>query len=339
MVRISGQLGHCGTQEVFLGFASASLLHRLSFADVLNEETGVGYQRRFTDKHSLDFRKYIQLPGSTTIPLAFNLRPKEGAAWKIERRRTLATLVIRDKAERVFAQVDCQHRLGYLAGQDISLAFMTFIGLEIEDEMRIFNIINGKAKGLSSSLLDFHDSKLAQDLSQERPELYIALKLNEDAASPWKGLLDLGGYKTSGTRRRASLRTMQKGVKRFIKESGILTTRSSDFGSEVILAFWKAVTIVLEEQWNDPRRYLLTKGIGVYALMSIAADIYREAELEQQEPGVPYFVQQLTGFSDHFDWSSQGPLKGLGGLFGVEEAVSRLRELRTRTRLAAVSNG
>jgi len=50
-----------------LGFAPASLLHGLSFADVLDERTGRGYQRRFNAQHSLDFRRYIQRPGSATI--------------------------------------------------------------------------------------------------------------------------------------------------------------------------------------------------------------------------------------------------------------------------------
>lgn len=39
-----------------MGFAPANLLHSLSFADVLNEDTGEGYQRKFSRKHSLDFR-------------------------------------------------------------------------------------------------------------------------------------------------------------------------------------------------------------------------------------------------------------------------------------------
>ena len=44
------------------GDAGGSLLHRLSFADVLNEDTGQGYQRRFNAKHSQGFRRYIREP-------------------------------------------------------------------------------------------------------------------------------------------------------------------------------------------------------------------------------------------------------------------------------------
>jgi hypothetical protein len=39
-----------------MGFAPASLLAALSFADVLDETNGKGYQRRFSREHSLEFK-------------------------------------------------------------------------------------------------------------------------------------------------------------------------------------------------------------------------------------------------------------------------------------------
>jgi len=59
-IRLLGIVGVCGRRKVFMGFAPANLLHSLSFADVLNEDTGEGYQRKFSQKHSLDFRRYIR---------------------------------------------------------------------------------------------------------------------------------------------------------------------------------------------------------------------------------------------------------------------------------------
>src|SRR5437764_11213733 len=111
-VEFEGVLGMSAGREVFLGFAPANLLHALSFADVLDEDTGRGYQRRFNPKHSLDFRKYIQQENSSTIPLTFNLRPRTDGAWRI--RETVnghAFLDIDDGAGKVLTQVDCQHRL------------------------------------------------------------------------------------------------------------------------------------------------------------------------------------------------------------------------------------
>lgn len=334
-ISIFGQVGAAAKRKVFLGFAPANLLYSLSFADVLDEDTRRGYQRRFNPQHSLDFRKYIQREGSSTIPLTFNLRPS--TAWKIrEVSPPSAVLEINSKAGKVLAQVDCQHRLGYLNDVDLELPFMCFLGLTEREEMEVFNIINSKAKGLSTSLLDFHDATLATDLARERPELFIALHLNNYSDSPWYRQLDLGGASTSGLMRRASLRTMQKAVKRFLSHTKILRRHSPDTAARIVLDFWGAVAMVLREAWDNPRQYLINKGVGVYSLMGIAGDLY----LENNGQGCDkrYFITKLAEFVTDIDWSSQGPLKGFGGEGGVNSVLSLIREKRKKP-LKIISNG
>lgn len=321
-----------------MGFAPASLLYLLSFADVLDEDTRRGYQRRFSAQHSLDFRKYIQKEGSSTIPLTFNLRPPSGAAWRICQSAGEATMLeINSDSGKVLAQVDCQHRLGYLNDVNLELPFMCFLGLTEREETEVFNIINSKAKGLSTSLLDFHDATLAADLATERPELFIALQLNNDSESPWYRQLDLGGTSTSGLMRRASLRTMQKAVKRFLNQTKILQQQSADTAAHLVLDFWAAVAVVLREAWDNPRQYLISKGLGVYVLMGIAGDLFLESM--GQPCDKRYFVTKMAEFIGDIDWSSQGPLKGFGGEGGVNSALSLIREKRKKNQFKVVSNG
>ena len=113
VLTISGQIGRCGDREVFVGFAPACDLYRASAPDILDEVTGRGYQRRFHPEHSLSFKRYILKPGSTTIPLTFNLR-QENQAWSLKHNERGAELSVDLSAGPVMAQVDCQHRLGYL---------------------------------------------------------------------------------------------------------------------------------------------------------------------------------------------------------------------------------
>jgi DGQHR domain-containing protein len=313
-----------------VGFAPASLLSRLSSADVLDERTGLGYQRRFSEPHSLDFRRYIQRNGSTTIPLTFNLRPSVTQAWKIESLVGEAVeLVIQPDAGKVLSQVDCQHRLGHLGDLDIPLPFLIYINLNDRQEMTVFNTINSKAKGLSGSLMDYHDARLAKDLALERPELLIALRLNETESSPWYKQLDLGGNATSGLKRRASLRTMQKAVKRFLSSSEILQVHSPQEVAELVLSYWTAVSQVLREQWLEPRRHFLTKGIGVYALMGILGDLWKESVAQGLIADTSFFVGALHDFAVDFDWTASGPLRGLGGEGGALEALELLRRGRS----------
>lgn len=335
LIRISGRVGRSAGRQVFLGFASAKLLHRLSFADVLDEDTGRGYQRKFNPQHSLDFRKYIQQPNSSTIPLTFNLRPGRSAECRLEQSPSgEATLLVAPGTGKVLAQVDCQHRLGYLNDLDIELPFMCFLELSERDEMEVFSVINSKAKGLSTSLLDFHDATLARDLATERPELFIALQLNNDNDSPWYRQLDLGGTSTSGLMRRASLRTMQKAIKKFLSQTRALRVHGPEETARIVMDFWSAVALVLREPWDNPRRYLVTKGVGVYALMAIAADLYQESI--GQAPDKRFFVGKLSEFLQDLDWSSNGALSGLGGEGGVKSAVNILRSERSQRRLRAV---
>ena len=329
IVELRGMVGHCGNREVFLGFASGALLSKLSFADVLNEATGTGYQRRFCKEHSLEFKRYIQAPGATTIPLTFNLRGDAGARWKLERRPDGAgVLRLEVSGAPIMAQVDCQHRLGYLRESPIPFALMIFLGLPVEEEMRVFRDINGKAKGLSSSLLDYTGARLAQqDLAVAHPEIALALRLQEDAESPWQHRLDLGGDRTSGTKRIASLRTMQKAIRRFLREAEIEQVDVPEVGT-ILVNFWKAVVGVYPHQWVQPRLHLLTKGIGVYSLMSMAGVLVADAARRKSYPDQDYFIEKLSDFADHIDWRTSGPMKGFGGASGADQAFELLKQTR-----------
>jgi DGQHR domain-containing protein len=330
--------GVSASRPVLLGFAGASILHDLSFADVLDEDTGEGYQRRFNAEHSLDFRRYIQAPGSATIPLTFNLRPSEAAWSVVDQGDRAATLILRAGHGKCLAQVDCQHRLGHLSDLNVELPFMCFQGLSRREEMEVFSIINGKAKGLSRSLLDFHDAQLCGDLGAERPELFVALYLKNEMHSPWRHQLDLGGGSTSGMTRRASLRTIQKATKRFLTRTRILQSEGVEVAAKAVLDFWAAVALVLPDGWHKPRTHLLTKGIGVYALMDIAADLWGEKP-KGAHADKRYFIAALGDFATEFDWSTDGPLRGLGGEGGVKTAVGLIREARRRSRLKVVGGG
>jgi DNA sulfur modification protein DndB len=325
-LEIEGQIGFCGHRKVFTGFASAGDLVRASFADVLDESTGRGYQRRMSREHSLEFKRYIQQPDATSIPLTFNLRESLADRWSLIE-TPKAQLRLELAKGPALTQVDGQHRLGFLQGSPIQFAFMVFLGLSEDQEMEIFRTINGKAKGLSSSLLDFTEAKsLGSDLAKVEPALFVALGLNSNPASPWYGRLDLGGVRTVGTKRIASLRTMHQATQRFFKEAKLGDTATAEAMLKYAIAYWKAVVITLPDQWKDQRHHLLTKGIGVYAMMSLAGYLVRESINEAIT--VDYFVAKLSDFIDQIDWSNHGPLEGFGGTKGADMAFKMILDVR-----------
>lgn len=339
MLEIEGLMGRCGDREVFLGFATAAELSQVSFPDALDEVTGKGYQRRFHREHSLEFKRYIQQSGATTIPLTFNLRPGL-PGWKVSTNSSRATLSIDVMQGPVMAQVDCQHRLGYLRESPIPFAFMAYVGLTIDEEMEIFRVINGKAKGLSGSLLDFTEARLVgNDLKLAKPELFLSLVLHEDQRSPWYQRLDLGGNRTTGPMRIASLRTMQKATRRFLREAGLSHKQVEKNTATILIDFWNAVVLVLADEWKNPRQHMLAKGIGVYCLMSLAGELYREAANKGQQCDLDYFVTALSDFLHSVDWSNKGPLKGFGGASGADAALELLRQMRSKKHLKYITYG
>ena len=333
-------LGRSADKQVLLGFAPARVLQSISFADVLDEGSGVGYQRRLNPQHSLDFWRYIQREGSTTITLTFNLRPSVEGAWRLEEVAggRGVRLHVRHEGDKVLSQVDCQHRLGHLGGSSLELPFMCFVGLTAREEMEVFNVINREARGRSPSLLDFHGAQLAGDVAVDRPELYVALCLRNDRSSPWFGQLDLGGEPTSGMARRASLRTMQKAVKVFLCRTKAMRDMRPEAVAHLVIEFWAAVSEVFPGPWGKPRRHLLTKGIGVYAMMELAADLYAAAPAATVGDR-RYFASELAWLAEVFDWTTEGPLRGLGGEGGVKAAVGLLRTAMRGQRLRLVRNG
>lgn len=314
---IWGQLGYCGSIQVFLGFALAKDLYQFSFSDVLNEDTGVGYQRPFDKRHSLDFKKYIKQPSSSTIPLTFNLRKDLSHLWTIEEKSQGAVLTLNLDAPSM-ARVDCQHRLGELADENVMLAFMAFVGLGLREEMAQFFVINSKARGLTSSLTDYHESNLITNLVADAPHLYITRKLNDDPESPWYKVIRLGGETTSGLKRKTSFRMMQSTVSRFLHKVEECKLGSVDEIYQIILSYWRAVHTTFETEWENHRGHLITKGIGLYSLMEVLTELVLlnpEQNFSEQ-----FFTAHLKKIVGRVDWSSDGTFSSIGGAKGAHSA-------------------
>jgi hypothetical protein len=129
---------------------------------------------------------------------------------------------------------------------------------------------------------------------------------------------------------------MQKAIRRFLNRTRALETTSIEVVCRSILDFWTSVATVLPDEWSAPRKHLLTKGVGVYSLMEIAADIYSEAASSGAVPDRLYFTNALSDFLPEVDWSAEGPLSGLGGETGVKQAVSVIRAIRGKRKMRLV---
>ena len=319
---ISGMVGMCGDRQVFMGFAPAKTLHLVSFADTLNEDTGIGYQRPRDRRHSLDFRRYINTPGASTIPLTFNLRQDLQDFWRIETKGAGAVLRIKSDTA-CLAQVDCQHRLGELADSDVNLAFMAFIGLDLRGEMAMFTTINSKVRGLHSSLTDFHQSNLVENLVKDAPYLYLARQLNENCVSPWFQMIRYGGETSSGLRRRTSLRMMQTAIRHLLVRIRAVDGYSVMGVLDLLFNYWGAVATVFDAEWQSPRESLLTKGVGLHAMTELLGTLVQKNK--RLNIGRDEFIVVLKSLKGNVDWGRKGTFADAGGRKGATAAHEKLR--------------
>ena len=168
-------------------------------------------------------------------------------------------------------------------------------------------------------------------MSTAKPELFIALHLQEDPVSPWYQRLDMGGTSIVSPKRQASLRTMQKAVKRFLKEAHIPIEHIPTLTPKIVMDFWRAVSVVAPNEWKSPRSHMLTKGVGVYSLMSLAGILVHEAIVANKKYDQDYFVAKLSDFISQIDWSNQGTLQGYGGASGADAVLELMKQLRNKT--------
>lgn len=84
---------------------------------------------------------------------------------------------------------------------------------------------------------------------------------------------------------------------------------------------------------------MLTKGIGVYSLMSLAGILVREAREANRKCDLDYFITKLSDFICQIDWTNQGALQGYGGASGADAALGLMMQLRHKTKKNVLVHG
>jgi len=308
--------GQAGSYSVLLGSATLATLHSVSFTDPYNMDSDEGVQRPLNKAHAKEFKKYIEKGenGSkvTAPPLIFSMR-KEA---KVQNGH-----LVLPGDEKLLARVDCQHRLEYTDDVNVSLPFVIYMGLSKPEETSIFTTINDKHMGLTKSLVDSHSLTLSKAPEEELPHIAIAAKLNKDSDSPWHDAVNTGGISksTPGAKRIITLRTFQEANRVLISGARCQT---ADFETKYNVAnsFWKAVKQVFPDAWDDSRKHLLTKGVGIAALAELGTWVLEDT-LGKDDTTVAAMSEHL-GKLEGFDWGNKtSPLALVGGQKGARAAA------------------
>lgn len=140
---------------IYQGAVSSQVAVNFSYSKLFNDPSGKGYQRPINKKRCTNFADYLsQGEDSLYTPILLNA----AGNWEFHaydrQRPNYGRLICRKKA----TLMDGQHRLGGIkeyieeTGSTLSVPFLAFHYLDEDEEIKLFDVINTKAKGIGTSL-------------------------------------------------------------------------------------------------------------------------------------------------------------------------------------------
>jgi len=285
----------------YRGEAPLAYLAMVSQADIYDQVSNPdGLQRDLSPKHASDAYEYVHRGLESGFPRAFpevvlnardrkavELEPIEGLPENAARQFRLTFDRSKMLGGKVsVSRVDGNHRLHYAEGDDRRdplleyVPFQVHIGLTRAQERSLFVDINANQKGLNSSHLAIMQAKLTPEQLEIRDNLdrWVAKRLTDDPASPWHGIVHLGGSKkgsrAQGLPRAVNFASLQTGIARTLSKSQYIHDLTDPLAQYAIIRnYWHAVKSVFAQEWGTPKEFLLLRNIGVLSFSILGGTI------------------------------------------------------------------
>ena len=295
---------------IYQGSVSSQVAVSFSYSKLFNDPTGKGYQRPINKKRCIDFADYLsQGEDSLYTPILLNA----AGSWEFlaydRHRPNYGRLVCRKKA----TLMDGQHRLGgikeYIQETDstLNVPFLAFHYLDEDEEIKLFDVINTKAKGIGTSLSRYLNRN-NDDIS------WVATNLILKPESPFFSKGTLIGKRTK--EKHITLQNLYHIVNLLIKKTEFTKLPKEKILS-LTLFYFNLVKEILPEEWNDYKGYRLTHIACLNALAIVGNELINSNYLvKSQQPDSVKIANKLLNIKD-IDWSSSGDLKFIKGVAGT----------------------
>lgn len=317
--------------HVYRGFAPLYQVSKISAADVYDTKTNpMGTQRDLSLKHAREAYDYVLNKSQGFWPeVLLNVRDKSVIKFKpIDESEKFGYLIIDvDKIENskdiAISRIDGNHRLFYGDGHNKKydkirreVSFCLAYELDKGQEISIFKDINNNQKRMNTSHLDNIEARLTPEelLKAQDPQLFIARKLGQDSDSPLFERVYEGGKKK--TTEIIPLRTLKTGLEYMLSRTTKLKQlNDADAQYKLILNFFKAVKKWNPKAWDEPKKYITLRGVGLWATCFIGADV-----IDRTLTKGKFSVDQMTKIlksGREWDWSNTGTFQGYSGRGGA----------------------
>ncbi|AZB43793.1 DGQHR domain-containing protein [Bacillus sp. FJAT-42376] len=290
---------------------------KLTYVKPYNDPSGVGYQRPVSKQRCKDFSKYLSC-GTDALFTPILLNAMGGWEFSLydSGRPGYGRLICKNKA----SLMDGQHRLGGIelyfqeTQSNINIPFLAFHYLDDEEEIKLFDTINTKAKGIGTSLSTY--------LKRDKDDFsWVATNLITNEKSPFNKMGTIVGKRSKG--KHITLQNLHKSIallakngtfKGFTKEKILLITE----------AYFNIIKDLFSDEWDDYKDYKLTHIVSIHALSILGSHI------------IPKYIKNtnktidIEGLKDSLeqikdvDWSIDGELKYIKGISGSKTLANDL---------------
>lgn len=227
----------------YQGFVSSQIAVNFSYSKLYNDPSGKGYQRPIDKKRCKDFASYLsQGEDALYTPILLNA----SGHWEFHayegQRRNFGRLICTKKA----TLMDGQHRLGgikeYIAETDstLNVPFLAFHYLDDDEEIKFFDVINSKAKGIGTSLSRY--------LNRENDDIsWVATNLILKPESPFFSKGTLIGKRTK--EKNITLKNLYNIVKLLTKKSDLMKL-SKEKKLNLTLFYFNLIKELFPNEWE-----------------------------------------------------------------------------------------
>ncbi|UDK97508.1 DGQHR domain-containing protein [Lysinibacillus sphaericus] len=293
----------------YQGFVSSQVAVNFSYSKLYNDSSGKGYQRLINRKRCEDFADYLsQGEDSLYTPILLNA----AGNWEFhaydKHRPNVGRLICKKKG----TLMDGQHRLGGIekyindTASMLIIPFLAFHYLDEDEEIKLFDVINTKAKGIGTSLSRYLNRN-NDDLS------WVATNLILKPESPFFSKGTLTGNRSK--EKNITLQNLYNMVKLLTKKSN-LEKLPKEKKLNLCLFYFNTIKELFPEQWADNKLYRMTHITGLNALAIAGNQVINENYLtKSQQPDSSKIAKTLLNLKE-IDWLASGDLKYLKGAAG-----------------------
>ena len=293
----------------YQGFISSQVAVNFSYSKLYNDPSGKGYQRPINNKRCKDFANYLsQGEDSLYTPILLNACGNWEFHSYDKDRPGYGRLICKKKA----TLMDGQHRLGgikeYIKATDstLNIPFLAFHYLDDDEEIKLFDVINTKAKGIGTSLSRY--------LNRDNDDTsWVATNLILKSESPFSSKGTLIGKRSK--EKNITLQNLYHIVKLLTKNSSLENLPKEKI-LNLTLFYFNLIKELFPEEWKDNKSYRLTHITCLNALALAGNKLINENFLNKSMQPDSIKISKLLENLKEIDWSSNGDLKYLKGVAG-----------------------